>query len=196
MRKYLFIIILFCLAAIFIMGNALSSKQREVRRLEANQSALMSDMEVIKTKSGKLAYQVEELTLTNSELRKYRSALVKQVEAMGLKIKHLESITSIGSNTADTVKIPVRDTMYLEVPSKAFDFKDAWTNISGIIYKDTAIVSYKTTDSLIIVKGVTYKRFIFRSPIWGVKSIDVTVQNSNPHNKISSIEQINLERGR
>jgi len=196
MRKYLFIAILVCLGVIFVLGNALKSKNTEIHRLDSNQSALMNDIEVYKTKTGELVYKVETLTLTNAELRRYRAALVKQVESMGLKIKRLESITSVNSSTADTVKVKVRDTLYLNMPAKTFLYNDPWTSISGIIYKDTAEVSYKTSDSLLIVKGVTYKKFIFRSPIWGVKSIDVNVTNSNPHNKISSIEQIDLERRR
>ena len=68
MKKYLFLALLIMGGLLWLQTARLRSEKRERRRLKSNQTALMSDVEIYRTKAGKAAASNMVLNLRVSEL--------------------------------------------------------------------------------------------------------------------------------
>lgn len=195
MKKALYTTIVI-LAALLIAHIATLRKVRaEKERLEANQTALLSQVEYWTTKSGKSAADVRKLTLTVDELNQANAALKKTADDLGIKLKRVQSASTTGVITRiDTVTL-VRDSIIYRdneiIPVKTFDWRDAWVNVSGVIERDSVDLSVASVDTLTtIVHKIPHKFWFIK---WGCKAIKQTVVSSNPHTKITYNEYIEVK---
>lgn len=91
MKKYLFLALLIMGGLLWLQTARLRSEKRERRRLESNQTALMSDVEIYRTKAGKAAASNMVLNLRVSELERLRAADAESIRDLGIKLKRIES---------------------------------------------------------------------------------------------------------
>lgn len=195
MKKFLLyaVCILSALLAVAVVG--LKKEYVEKKRLKANQTALLSQVEYWTTEEGKSAADVLKLTLTANELQNANTDLQRTIDELNVKIKRLQSASTTGANTEVKIVTQVRDSIVYRdsviVPVKAFTWADAWTDISGVIERDSVSLSVESLDTLTtIVYKVPHKFWFIK---WGCKAIKQTVVSSNPHTKITYNEYIEIK---
>lgn len=190
MKKYLLITIVALLA---VVGGAIHRCQQlkaDNERLHSNQSALIADVELYKTKAGENAAKVQRLQLTASEFETQCADLKAEVARLGVKTKYLQQVISSNSQTKVEVRTIVKDSI-VYVPTlaridtlKCFEFNDGWVRASGCIDTSGRFEGeFESRDSLLIVAHRVPKRFLFFR--WGCKRVELDIKSSNPHSTIT-----------
>ena len=195
MKKALYTTIVILAALLIAHIVTLRKVRAEKERLEANQTALLSQVEYWTTKSGKSAADVRKLTLTVDELNQANAALKKTAEDLGIKLKRVQSASTTGVKTEVKFITQVRDSIVYRdsiiVPVKAFTWSDPWTDVTGVIERDSVDLSVSSVDTLTtIVHKIPHKFWFIK---WGCKAIKQTVVSSNPHTKITYNEYIEVK---
>ena len=185
------VLVLFLIASVVALRKARAEKER----LEANQTALLSQVEYYTTKNGKSAADVRKLTLTVDELKQYNATLKKTADDLGIKLKRVQSASTTGVRTEVKFITQVRDSIVYRdsiiVPVKAFTWRDPWTDVQGVIERDSVDLSVQSVDTLTtIVHKIPHKFWFIK---WGCKAIKQTVVSSNPHTKITYTEYIEVK---
>lgn len=185
------VLVLFLIASVVALRKARAEKER----LEANQTALLSQVEYYTAKNGKSAADVRKLTLTVDELKQYNATLKKTADDLGIKLKRVQSASTTGVRTEVKFVTQVRDSIVYRdsiiVPVKAFTWRDPWTDVQGVIERDSVDLSVQSVDTLTtIVHKIPHKFWFIK---WGCKAIKQTVVSSNPHTKITYTEYIEVK---
>ena len=186
MRRLLFEILAVLLLIVSLCANSIQCTERD--RLRSNIDALTSDIEYYALADSVLAARTKRQSVTISELKANNSLLADEVKAMGVKLKHLQSVDKIEQQTiykflADTVFII--DTTTYE-PEPALEYHDEWIDFRQI----GRAVEIETRDSLTVVRYQRKRRFLF----WTLKKYtgQVAVTNRNPNAKIVGINEIDI----
>lgn len=176
-----------------------SGEKEERQRVEANQTALLTDIQRYKTSDSLNAISVQELILTKREMKEHEAELVKRVKELGIKLKRLESTTSVSTQSTYNFT-PVRKDSIIYIPGKdsiihlkCLEYKDSWTDFIGC-YDDNDIprVSMITHDSIDIIGHIVPKNIWFIK--YGVKSVNSEVINYNPYSEIKYAKVIKLKK--
>lgn len=195
MRKFLFIALVLLVGANIFLFKRLDSVKKERDRLDSNQAALFSDVEHYKTEAGENAASVLRLELTKDELEKKNKDLAKTVDELNIKIKRIQAATTTTTKTEVEIKTEVRDSIVYRNQLDTllnFRWRDSWINLKGTIDKGILSAEIESTDTLHHIIHKIPKRFLFFR--FGVKAIKMEVVNSNPHNKITYTEYIELKK--
>lgn len=195
MKKIAIYAIVALVLAVVGLSYALRQERSEKARYKANQTALLADVEHYKTESGKNAASVQKLTLTYDELKKNYDDVVKTTEELNLKVKRLQSVSNTATETKVEIKTEVRDSIvYIQgepISILAFDWQDSWTNVEGIINKDSVDLNFQSYDTIVqFVHRVPHKFLFFK---WGTKAIRQEIVSKNPHTNITYTEYIELK---
>ena len=199
MKKYLFLALLIVGGLLWLQTARLRSEKRERRRLESNQTALMSDVEIYRTKAGKAAASNMVLNLRVSELERLRAADAESIRDLG--IKRVESTAKTATATVVKLRAKLRDTAVVrETPAGAviidsmqtFRWRDPWVTVEGLIERDSVACRVESTDTLRQVVHRVPRRFLFIR--WGTKAIRQEVVSSNPHTRIVYTDYIELKK--
>lgn len=195
MKKIAIYIILALTAACAGLGIALRKSNSEKGRFKANQTSLLSKVDTLTAENGKHAAEVLKLTLTANELKKSNAILKATVDELHIKLKRVQSASTSATKTEIKVVTQVRDSIVYRdsiiTPIKVFSWSDAWTDVNGIIEKDSVDLSVQSVDTLTtIVHKVPHKFWFIK---WGCKAIKQTVVSSNPHTKITYTEYIEVK---
>lgn len=201
MKKYLFLALLIVGGLLWLQTARLRSEKRERRRLDANQTALMSDVEIYRTKAGKAAASNMVLNLRVSELEKLRAADAGSIRDLGIKLRRVESTAKTATATVVELRAKLRDTVIVrETPAGAvvldtvrlFRWRDPWVTVEGLIERDSVACRVESVDTLRQVVHRVPRRFLFIR--WGTKAIRQEVMSSNPHTRIVYTDYIELKK--
>lgn len=182
------------LFAIVLQGVSIGRLKDERNRYRENTKSLLVDVNIYKVRDSLNATKAHDLSLELSELKKYRKEDAKLIADMGVKLRNLQSLASMGTETrTEFVTRVVRDTIIKVVgdTNKAalIDYKDKWLTFKGRLENGQFRGNIISRDSLLLTENVKYKRFLF----WRtkrVKSRDFRVVSKNPHTKIVDCEHI------
>lgn len=186
------------LVVIILQGVSVSRIKTERNRYKENTMTLLVDVNAYKIRDSLNASKAQDLSLKLSELKKYRQEDAKLIADMGVKLRNLQAVASLGTEmrTEFVTKI-VRDTIFKAVndTNKAalIDYEDKWLTFKGRLENGQFRGNIISRDSLLIAENVRYKRFLF----WRtkrIKSRDFRVVSKNPHTKIVDCEHIIVEK--
>lgn len=200
--KALLILIIYALSSTAIMSVAMKSCQNQKKdkeRYEANTHALLTDLENFKTKDGENAAKLIQLELTNGEFEKLCADQAKKIKDLNLKIRRLESVNVIGSETNGGGKTNIKDSVIIRYVDsvryienvKTFEWSDEWTNVNGVIDKDSVDLKYKSVDTLTMVAYRVPKKFLGFIPC-GTKYIEVQIVNANKNTTVNYAKTIKV----
>lgn len=186
------------LVVIILQGVSVSRIKSERNRYKANTRTLLVDVNTYKVRDSLNASKAQDLSLKLSELKKYRQDDAKLIADMGVKLRNLQAVASMGTETrTEFVTKIVRDTIFKAVndTNKAalIDYEDKWLTFKGRLENGQFLGNIISRDSLLIAENVRYKRFLF----WRtkrIKSRDFRVVSKNPHTKIVDCEHIIMEK--
>lgn len=195
MKKVFIVTVGVLVTALIVSVVGLRKERAEKARFKANQTALLSKVDTLTTESGKHAAEVLKLTLTANELKKSNAQLKATADELHIKLKRVQSASTSATKTEIKVVTQVRDSIVYRdsiiTPIKVFSWRDAWTDINGIIEKDSVDLSVQSVDTLTtIIHKVPHKFWFIK---WGCKAIKQTVISSNPHTKITYTEYIEVK---
>lgn len=195
MHKFLFIALVLLVGTNIFLFKRLDSVRKERDRLDSNQAALLSDVEHYKTEAGKNATSVLRLELTKNELEKKNKDLTKTVDDLNIKLKRIQAATTTATKTEIEIETKVRDSIVYRNQLDTllnFRWRDSWIDLRGTIDKGVLFAKIESADTLHHIIHKIPKKFLFFR--FGVKAIKMDVVNSNPHNKITYTEYIELKK--
>lgn len=201
MKKYLFLALLIVGGLLWLQTARLRSEKRERRRLESNQTALMSDVEIYRTKAGKAAASNMVLNLRVSELERLRAADAESIRDLGIKLKRVESTAKTATATVVKLRAKLRDTAVVrETPAGAviidsmqtFRWRDPWVTVEGRIRGDSVACRVESVDTLRQVVHRVPRRFLFIR--FGTKAVRQEIVSSNPHTRIVYAEYVRFAK--
>lgn len=123
MKKYLFLALLIMGGLLWLQTARLRSEKRERRRLKSNQTALMSDVEIYRTKAGKAAASNMVLNLRVSELERLRAADAESIRDLGIKLKRVESTAKTATATVVELRAKLRDTAVVRATGRGGHYR-------------------------------------------------------------------------
>lgn len=197
MKKFIIAFFVLLVYACIFFAHGWREQKKESKRLAGNQSALMADVQLYKTKAGENAAKVQQLLLTKSEFESQCATLKNEVEALGIKTKRLESVISTSSKTEAQITAPVRDSIVYrdrEQPPdtiRCFEFADNYLKVNGCIERDTFNGRIENVDTLIHAAHRVPKKFLFFR--FGCKAVELEVVSKNPHSRITYSRYIQLK---
>lgn len=189
------------LVAVVICGGAvcgmlIDSLYDAKLRLEANQRALLSDVDFYRTEAGESAASVAALSLELDELRDARGRDAQKIRDLGIRLRRAESISRAATVSSVEERVVVRDSVILRDTLRdtlmVFLGGDVWNSISGVIRGDTLHYRVQSVDTLFQVVHRVPRRFLFFR--YGTKGIRQEIISSNPHTRLVYSEYIELNR--
>lgn len=170
MKRFLLIALIIAGGLLWVQSARLRSEKRERRRLESNQTALMSDVEIYRTKAGKAAASNMVLNLRVSELERLRAADAESIRDLGIKLKRVESTAKTATATVVELRAKLRDTAVVRETSagaviidsmRTFRWRDPWVTVEGLIERDSVACRVESIDTLRQVVHRVPRRFLF-----------------------------------
>lgn len=195
MSRAFLIVIIVLLLLVGGLSHRLQKACAARDRLEDNQAALLAEAEYWATENEKSASDVLRLSLTVDELRNSNKRLKETADELNIKLKRIQSASTTATETEVKVITHVRDSIVYRdsviVPVKVFTWRDSWTDVNGVIERDSVDLLVSSVDTLTtIVHKVPHKFWFIK---WGCKAIKQTVVSSNPHTKITYTEYIEVK---
>lgn len=186
------------LVVIILQVVSVSRIKTELNRYKENTRTLLVDVNTYKVRDSLNAAKAQDLSLKLSELKKYRQEDAKLIADIGVKLRNLQAVASMGTETrTEFVTKIVRDTIFKAVndTNKAalINYEDKWLTFKGRLENGQFRGNIISRDSLLIAENIRYKRFLF----WRtkrIKSRDFRVVSKNPHTKIVDCEHIIVEK--
>lgn len=196
MKKLLISLVVVLFVALTGMGYLYKYERAEHLRTMGNQSALLTGVKHWKTKDSLNAVTIEKLTLSKKELKEHEGELVEELKDMGIKIKRLERLTQVGTQTKVQFKTVTKDSVvYLPgkdsiVAIKCMEYKDPWIDFVGC--QDNVQLVVK--DSLqIAAHGIPRKFWFIR---YGTRAVNIDIVSKNPYTDITYAREIELRKRR
>lgn len=121
--------------------------------------------------------------------------LTKTVDDLNIKLKRIQAATTTATKTEIEIETKVRDSIVYRNQLDTllnFRWRDSWIDLRGTIDKGVLFAKIESADTLHHIIHKIPKKFLFFR--FGVKAIKMDVVNSNPHNKITYTEYIELKK--
>ena len=175
--------------------NAVLQNNHDI--LLISNSEAQSALQRYKVQDSLSAVKISALLLTIDDYKRYRSsdaALIKKLQA---DKNDLQRIVSAQAETINNFETALRDTIVVidstRVAAQTFNYQSTWTDVSGVIAKDSVALSIVNRESLQIVETVKYKRFLgFLWKTNRIKRRDLDIISKNPNTSILNVEYIHI----
>lgn len=174
----------------------ISQITQERNQYRQNTYTLLGDIETLQQDSAIQAYQVDKLTLSLDEYKKYRSEDAQTITDLKLKLKQVSAISKSEISVDVPVSTPVRDTVIIvdSIPHKAqtITYKDDNVTFSGTIWNDSLKANFHlpVTISQVLYKVPKHK-FLWWS--WGCKAVKQVIITNNPYVQLNYSEYIEIK---
>ena len=184
--------------AIVFEGQTIRRLKGERDRYRGNTEALLSDVELYRTRDSLSAARVQSLELTVKEYERFRADDAALIKSLKQKNRDLAAVNKTQSQTIIDLQAIPHDTVIvvhdsIQVPAVAVHCGDAWYNFDGILTKDKFTGKMEHRDSLLLVETVRYKRFLW----WKTKKVkdrQLDCVTKSPYNTIVGLEHIIVEK--
>lgn len=174
-------------------------ERTERLRTEGNQTALLNGIVHYKTSDSLNAVKIQTLELTQKELKAHEKNLVSTIEQQGIKIKRIESVTQVKTESKAEFKASKKDSTIIYLPGNdsiihlnCLEYKDSFISFTGCYENDSLTTQIIIPVDIDIYAHRLPKQFWFFS--YGVKSVDLEVISLNPYTTISYARNIKLKK--
>lgn len=185
MNRILLIAALALAGLVVFLTGTVKRQKAEISRLDSNIAAVTETARQYKTKAGDNAEEVRRLTLKRSELELFNADLEKKVREMGIKLKNLQAVNRMESETKIAVTVPnVKPETDKSVKSvnRFAHYFDGWNDVKVESRPDSTKIEVKNVDTLDVVTHVKQKHFLFFRV--GKPIPKTTVSNKNPKTEL------------
>lgn len=178
-----------------IQGTQLARSKKETARLDANQTALLTELQQERNAAGELQSTVRALTLRRDELEAMLPAYERRLREMNVRLKDAQHLAQIATETAaqvtarpDTVIKYVQGVPVIDTAARRFRFFDEWIEAEISLCDTGAALRLHVHDSLTVVAHKERRRCLFRRP----KVKYYTAVSANPYTTVTGISYIEL----
>lgn len=182
MNKILLIAALVLVGLVAFLTGTVKRQKAEISRLDNNIIAVTETARQYKTKAGDNAGEVRRLTLKHSELELFNADLEKKVREMGIKLKNIQAVNRMESETKIAVTVPNVTPKYVKSVNGFAHYFDGWNDVKVESRPDSTKIEVKNVDTLDVVTHVKQKRFLFFRV--GKPIPKTTVSNKNPKTEL------------
>lgn len=182
MNKILLIAALVLTGAVVFLTGTVKRQRAEISRLDNNITAVTETARKYKTKAGDNAEEVRRLTLKHSELEMFNADLEKKVREMGIKLRDVQAVNRMESETKLTVTVPNVTPKTVKSVNRFAHYFDGWNDVKVESYPDSTKIDIKNVDTLDVVTHVKQKHFLFFRV--GKPIPKTTVSNKNPKTEL------------
>lgn len=182
MNKILLIAALVLTGAVVFLTGTVKRQKAEISRLDNNITAVTETARKYKTKAGDNAEEVRRLTLKHSELEMFNADLEKKVREMGIKLRDVQAVNRMESETKITVTVPNVTPKTVKSVNRFAHYFDGWNDVKVESYPDSTKIEVKNVDTLDVVTHVKQKRFLFFRV--GKPIPKTTISNKNPKTEL------------
>jgi hypothetical protein len=134
------------------------------------------------------------LQLDLDEYRRWHERDLKRIRSLGVRLRHVESLSKTATKSEVKFVAPRCDTVILRDTLSLFNWSDAWVRIDGAIRGKEVECCIESVDTLHQVIHRVPHRFWFSR--YGTKAIRQEIVSSNPHTRIVYTEYIELPKRR
>lgn len=200
--KNICLIVLFSIGAILLYVN--KSIKLENKILKNNQATLLDSIKHYKVSDSLNAARITELQLSTKELIRYYPKETVKIIKEATKHNKLETVEAIKTENKNTILTALHDTVIIDSTKldtvfvdtlKSFSYFSDWTDVSGIIYPDTALLQINNREELLVTISKQKKKFLgIRLPGWlfGYKQKQIDVVSKNPNTTIKNVDFIQI----
>ena len=192
MKKFLLIYAMGATLLLIACVVILRHSHHEVARLRNNNEALSSETKLYKTRYNDSAASVVAMQLQLKEYKKQHARDAKQIKALGLQLRRVESAAKAATKSEVQFIAPRIDTVILRDTLSLFRWRDRYVDIEGTIRGDSVECKIESIDTLRQVIHRVPRRFWFIR--YGTKAIRQEIVSSNPHTRIVYAEYIELPK--
>lgn len=182
MNKILLIAALVLAGLVAFLTGTVKRQKAEISRLDNNITAVTETARQYKTKAGDNAEEVRRLTLKHSELEMFNADLEKKVREIGIKLKNIQAVNRMESETKIAVTVPNVTPKYVKSVNRFAHYFDGWNDVKVESRPDSTKIEVKNVDTLDVVTHVKQKRFLFFRV--GKPIPKTTVSNKNPKTEL------------
>lgn len=182
MNKILLIAALVLVGLVVFLTGTVKRQKAEISRLDINITAMTETARQYKTKAGDNAEEVRRLTLKHSELELFNADLEKKVREMGIKLKNIQAVNRMESETKIAVTVPNVTPKTVKSVNRFAHYFDGWNDVKVESRPDSTKIEVKNVDTLDVVTHVKQKRFLFFRV--GKPIPKTTVSNKNPKTEL------------
>lgn len=198
MKKFLIIYAVVATLLLTVGAMLLYRTHCETARLRNNNEALVGKTKLYETRLGESVASVQALQLELDEFREQHTRDKRQIRALKVRLRDVESIATSATESEVEIRTPLRDTVILTRniidTLSIFRWSDGWVSIEGLIEKKEVKCKIESIDTLRQVVHRVPRRFLFFR--CGTKAIRQEIVSSNPHTRIVYSEYIELPKRR
>ena len=139
------------------------------------------------------ASQVGELQIKLSEYKKYRREDAELIKK--LKADKPQTVVKTITKTETRIETQLRDSIAYLDTLKVINYKSYWTDLHGLINKDTIQLNIISREELLVIESLQRKKFLgIKLPGWlfGYKRGTADIVSKNPNTTITNIEYVNF----
>ena len=192
MKKLLLIYSMGATLLLIVCIATLYRTHHEVNRLRNNNEALSTECSLYKTRLDNSAASVVAMQLQLDEFREQHVRDVKQIKALGVRLRRVESVATTATRNEVKLVAPSHDTIILRDTLSLFQWSDTWLSIEGQIRGEKVECKIQSIDTLRQVIHRVPRRFWFIR--YGTRAIRQEITSSNPHSRIVYTEYIELPK--
>ena len=190
------------LVVMLCMGSVIGFQYKKINQIteERNQyrqntHSLLSSIETLRKDSSIQANQVQTLTLSLDEYKKYREEDSQIIKDLKLKIKQVSSIAKQELEVKVPINVPVKNIVVTDgIPDtiQTVSYNNQYVSFKGYIKHDslTAQFNIPVTISQIMYK-IPKRKFLWWS--WGCKAIKQIIVTNNPYVQLNYSEYIEIQ---
>ena len=165
--------------------------------LLASNSEAQNDIQRYKVQDSLSAVKVSALLLTLGDYERYRASDVALIKKLQANKNDLQRVISAQAKTINSFEVALRDTVIIvdsvKVLVQTFNYFSTWTDVSGVIARDSIALDITNRESLQIVETVKYKRFLgFLWKTSRIKRRDIDIVSKNPNTSILDVDYIHI----
>lgn len=174
----------------------ISQVTQERNQYRQNTYTLLGDIEALQQDSAIQAYQVDKLTLSLDEYKKYRSEDAQIIADLKLKLKQVSTISKSEISVDVPINSPIRDTVIIVdstyQKAQTIAYKDNNVTFTGTIWNDSLKANFHlpVTISQVLYKVPKHK-FLWWS--WGCKAVKQVIITNNPYVQLNYSEYIEIK---
>jgi hypothetical protein len=185
------VILIMLLMAQFLITMYINA---ENKRLRGNFAAALSNAKYYRTKDSLSAASVEQLTLTNAELKRHYADLVREAEGLNLKVRRLQSASRTATVTEFKVETRWRDSVVYKFDTidtiRCIRYDDPFVVFSFCDTGEVVKPYIAVTDTIVQFVHRVPRRFLFLK--FGTKGVRQEVVSKNPYTRVVFTEYIKL----
>lgn len=169
--------------------------EQERDRFRTNNTALLSEVKRIQADSATMALDVKGLRLTVEEYKRFRAEDAAIIKKLGVKIKHLETVSRHEMEVAGPIDAEVKDTLIIRdtvpFPYQKIEMRTPHIRLTGLIEDNRLKGEIHVPIVLHQAVWIKYKRYwiFWKKP----KVVHQTIYSDNPYADIVYSEYIRVE---